>query len=105
MSQASTTRRSAGIPALITGILAADARSPSFEEVSQELENIARRPARVSQTDGSNLPQVHALNCLKEIFKNSLLSKTARRSLPSCLQLATSSLESEVYVGVQFGHF
>ncbi|KAJ0118339.1 hypothetical protein J7T55_009122 [Diaporthe amygdali] len=95
--QRSTTRRSAGIPALITAILASNADSPSFEHVMRTLEEIAQRPAWVSETDGSSLPQVHAFNSLKEVFKSSLLSKKAERYLPECLQLATNSLKSEVW--------
>jgi hypothetical protein len=96
-AQRSTTRRSAGIPALITAILASNATSPSFEQVIRTLEEIAQRPALVSETDGSNLPQVHAFNSLKEVFKTSLLSKKAERYLPECLELATNSLKAEVW--------
>lgn len=95
--QRSTTRRSAGIPALITGLLSANASSPSFQEVIRTLQDIARKPALVSETDGTNLPQVHAFNCLKEVFKSSLLSKKAELYLPECLQLATNSLKAEVW--------
>lgn len=96
-AQRSTTRRSAGIPALITAILASNATSPSFEQVIRTLEEIAKRPALVSETDGSNLPQVHAFNSLKEVFKTSLLSKKAERYLLGCLELATNSLKAEVW--------
>lgn len=95
--QRSTTRRSAGIPALMTGILASNADSPSFQEVMRTLQDIAAAPARVSETDGSNLPQVHAFNCIKEVFKSSLLSNDAEMYLAECLQLATTSLKSEVW--------
>lgn len=97
LTQRSTTRRSAGIPSLITGILSSNADSPSFQEVIRTLQNIAAEPARVTQTDGSSLPQVHAFNCLKEIFKSSILSKNAELYLSECLELATASLKSEVW--------
>ncbi|PSR75256.1 putative death-receptor fusion protein-domain-containing protein [Coniella lustricola] len=96
-TQRSTTRRSAGVPALMTGILASNANAPSFQEVMKTLQQIAAVPAHVTETDGSNLPQVHAFNCLKEVFKSSLLSKSAESYLAECLQLATSSLRSEVW--------
>ncbi|KAK8114995.1 hypothetical protein PG999_007064 [Apiospora kogelbergensis] len=96
-SQASTTRRSAGIPALIVGILSANAENPSFPTVMEKLRNIAQEPALISQTDGSNLPQVHALNCIKDIFKSSYLSKRAEPYLTESLQLAATSLRSEVW--------
>jgi hypothetical protein len=95
-SQASTTRRSAGIPPLIAGILATNSASPSFDEVILTLEAIAKRPARIAETDGSNLPQVHAHNCLREVFHSSLLRKKAEGYLAMTLHLAVRSLKSEV---------
>ena len=95
-TQASTTRRSAGIPSLIGGILAANSSSPSFDEVFSTLEDIARKPVRIVETDGSNLPQVHALNSLRDIFRSSLLSKRAEAYLARTLHLAATSLKSEV---------
>lgn len=99
-SQGSTTRRSAGIPSLITGVLSANATEPSFEAVVERLMAIAATPAHTSETDGSKLPQVHAFNCLKEIYKNSLLASTGNKSekyLPQCLELAANGLRSEVW--------
>lgn len=99
-AQASTTRRSAGIPSLMTGILSANASKPSFEQVMERLLEIARIEARVAGTDRTNLPQVHAYNCLKDIFKSSLLTSMGNKSdqyLPDCLELAASALRSEVW--------
>ncbi|KAI0440175.1 putative death-receptor fusion protein-domain-containing protein [Xylaria telfairii] len=96
-TQGSTTRRSAGIPAIIVGILASKTDNPSFNEVIVKLQEIGRKPAFVSETDGSNLAQVHALNCLKDIFKTSFLSPRAEPYLTDCLQLAALSLQSEVW--------
>ncbi|KAI1312154.1 putative death-receptor fusion protein-domain-containing protein [Xylaria venustula] len=96
-TQGSTTRRSAGIPAIIVGILASKSEKPSFEDVIVKLQEIGRQPAFISQTDGSNLAQVHALNCLKDIFKTSFLSPRAEPYLTDCLQLAALSLQSEVW--------
>ncbi|KAK3375057.1 putative death-receptor fusion protein-domain-containing protein [Podospora didyma] len=97
MTQASTTRRSAGIPSLIAAILSANAESPSFAEVFNTLGDIGKKTVRLSETDGSNLPQVHALNCLREIFRSALLSKKAENFLGETLQLAADSLKSEVW--------
>jgi hypothetical protein len=99
-AQVSTTRRSAGIPSLMTGLLSANASSPAFEDVMEKLIEIAGKEAWVRETDGSNLPQVHAFNCLKDIFKNSLLTSTGNKSekyLPECLELAANGLKSEVW--------
>ncbi|KAF9769372.1 hypothetical protein IL306_013219 [Fusarium sp. DS 682] len=99
-AQVSTTRRSAGIPAMMTGVLSANASNPSFEQVMSKLMEIASQEARVTETDGSNLPQVHAYNCLKEIFKSSYLTAMGNKSekfLPQCLELAANGLKSELW--------
>ncbi|KAL0767562.1 hypothetical protein CaCOL14_009800 [Colletotrichum acutatum] len=98
-SQASTTRRSAGIPAMITGIVSANAPQPSFDVVIEELVAIARKPAFNSESDGSKLPQVHALNCLKDMFKSSFITQLGKSAphIPQCLDLAAGSLKSEVW--------
>ncbi|KAK1675671.1 putative death-receptor fusion protein-domain-containing protein [Colletotrichum godetiae] len=98
-SQASTTRRSAGIPAMITGIVSANASQPSFDAVIEELVAIARKPAFNSESDGSKLPQVHALNCLKDMFKSSFITQLGKSAphIPQCLNLAAGSLKSEVW--------
>ncbi|KAJ2965827.1 hypothetical protein NQ176_g10433 [Zarea fungicola] len=93
-SQVSTTRRSAGIPSLITGVLSANATNPSFDSVMETLMRIASIEAQVTEIDETQLPQVHAYNCLKEIFKNSLLTSIGNKSeayLPQCLELAASA--------------
>lgn len=95
--QASTTRRSAGIPALITGILSANSSSLAFEGVISELTALAHQPILLSDKDETCLPQVHAMNCLKEIFKSSALGKRSESHIPECLQLAATSLKSKMY--------
>ncbi|KAH6849766.1 putative death-receptor fusion protein-domain-containing protein [Chaetomium sp. MPI-CAGE-AT-0009] len=97
MTQASTTRRSAGIPSLIAAVLTANAASPSFDEVYGTLEEIGKKAVSMAETDGSNLPQVHALNSLRDIFRSSLLSKKAEGYLARTLHLAATSLKSEVW--------
>jgi hypothetical protein len=94
--QASTTRRSAGIPALMTSILSANSDKPSFQDVMSELKALARMPVQLSEKDETNLPQVHAMNCLKEIFKSSSLGKKPEGHIADCLQLAADSLNSDV---------
>lgn len=83
---------------MITGILSANPQSPSFEKVMADLIDIAGKEARVTETDGSNLPQVHALNCLKDIFKSSHLAQMGKveSHIPPGLELAAGCLKSEV---------
>lgn len=80
----------------MAGILSSMAEHPSFHDVINILQRIARQPAVVTQNDGSHLPQVHALNCLKDIFKSSPLSNMAEGYLTECLELAANSLKSDV---------
>jgi hypothetical protein len=94
--QSSTTRRSAGIPALMTGILSANSKHPSFEYVMTELKSLALKPIKISETDETSLSQVHAMNSLKEIFKSSTLGRRAESHIAECLAIATSSLNSEM---------
>lgn len=98
IEQASTTRRSAGIPALITGILSSNAQDPSFDDVMADLMRLAKQPTTASEEDQTNLYQVHSINCLKEIFKSSILGKRAEGYIAKCLQLAVDSLSSDMYV-------
>jgi Putative death-receptor fusion protein (DUF2428) len=53
-------------------------------------------PVQFSEKDETNLPQVHAMNCLKEIFKSSSLGKKPESHIADCLQLAADSLNSDV---------
>lgn len=92
----STTRRSAGIPALITGIMVANAKAPAFGEIVNRLKSIATEPAYQSPTDGTSLPQVHAMNSLKDMFKSSALGRKAESHIGGCLQIAVDSLRSEM---------
>lgn len=64
-----------------------------------ELMKISQMQARISAKDETSLPQVHAHNCLREIFKSSVLTLLGNKSekyLPTCLELAANSLKSEV---------
>lgn len=81
---------------MMTSILSADSDTPAFQDVMSELMSLARRPVELSEKDETNLPQVHAINCLKEIFKSSSLGKRAESYIAECLQLAADSLNSQM---------
>jgi hypothetical protein len=80
----------------MTGILSANAQKPPFQDVMAELKLLAARPVEVSEVDVTNLPQVHAMNCLKEIFRSSTLGKRSENHIADCLQIAADSLSSEM---------
>lgn len=61
-----------------------------------KLKLIARQPALQSAMDETNLPQVHAMNSLKETFKSSILGRRAENHIGDCLQIAVESLKSEM---------
>ncbi|CUS11994.1 unnamed protein product [Tuber aestivum] len=96
----SITRRSAGLPSLIVGIVIADPRPdrPLLRSTFEKLEEFARLPAVLS-TEGSkvNLPQVHALNCLKVMFVDSRLSSASQEFLGRGLELSVGCFASEVW--------
>ena len=94
--QTSTTRRSAGIPILLTSILSANAEEPAFHDVMTELVSLAKRQVQLSIKEETSLPQVHAMNCLKEIFKSSALGNKTEPYIAECLKLAADNLTSEV---------
>ncbi|KAK7544770.1 putative death-receptor fusion protein-domain-containing protein [Phyllosticta citribraziliensis] len=92
------TRRSAGLPSLVTGILSAAPEGPLFNRVMGDLEaEASNEPTENANIDGSHLPQVHALNCLKDVFTNTKLSQVSEPHMGEGLSLAASKLESNVW--------
>jgi hypothetical protein len=92
------TRRSGGIPALMVGIVAAAPDGPLFKRAMAELQAEGDKEVVDARMDGNRLPQVHALNCLKDIFTNSKLGEASEPYIGGCLNLAASKLESNVFV-------
>src|SRR5947209_19941794 len=68
------TRRSAGIPAILAGLLI-PSTVEDFTEVTHMLMSLAREEEALSSSteldEHPRLPQVHAMNCLREIFTRS----------------------------------
>jgi hypothetical protein len=94
---AALTRRSAGLPALVTGILAAQTMCKDFSKVINDLQNIANEPVEVlSDNQDIRLPQVHALNCLKDIFSSTRLGPATEAHVEQTLLIAISSLDKDV---------
>ncbi|KIX05824.1 uncharacterized protein Z518_03796 [Rhinocladiella mackenziei CBS 650.93] len=92
------TRRSAGLPAMITGLLSPIDHS-FFSSAISDLVDIAQRPcaASLDALGEARLPQVHALNCLKEIMTNSRFSAVVIQFLARILELAATCLSSKVW--------
>lgn len=93
------TRRSAGIPALMTALLAAEVQPGGvlFPRAMRDLVAETLVEAQSVNIEESRLPQVHALNCIKEIFTTSKLSVASEGYIGQGLELAARTLNSEIW--------
>lgn len=91
------TRRSAGLPALMCGLLIGDQYGKLFPRAVRDLETIARLPLDPSSYHEGSLPQVHAMNCLKDILKNAKLAEQSEQYTLGALQLAADALPSRAW--------
>lgn len=97
-SASKLTRRSAGLPALVTGILASDPGTLFFKQALNELHDISRLPVEYNKDQQYlELPQVHAMNCLKDIFTNTKLGQYTERSIMPALTLSAERLGSPIW--------
>lgn len=101
----SITRRSGGLPILISAILVAESDVQSFELTKialSQLVALAEAPLDVSGMDAIepakwDLPQVHAQNAMRAIFIESRLSKASFEYLESAFAVAIKGFCSDVY--------
>ncbi|KAK5745012.1 hypothetical protein LTR17_001763 [Elasticomyces elasticus] len=91
------TRRSAGLPALLCGILVADRDGTLIKQAFDDLEAIARTLVASEAEQEGSLPQVHAMNCLKDVLKNSRLAEASENYVPVALKLAADALQSSAW--------
>ncbi|EEA27348.1 HEAT repeat protein [Talaromyces marneffei ATCC 18224] len=92
------TRRSAGLPALVTGICISKSGDPLFGKIMNDLQDIARTPAaQASSYNELSLPQVHAMNCLKDILATSKLTSNTENYIMPVLRLGADSLSSPIW--------
>lgn len=97
-SASKLTRRSAGLPALVTGILVSDPGTPFFKQALNELHHIARLPVEYDrERQYLELPQVHAMNCLKDIFTNTKLGPYTEPFIMPALTLSAERLGSPIW--------
>ncbi|TQS37652.1 hypothetical protein Golomagni_01867 [Golovinomyces magnicellulatus] len=94
-TQVSTTRRSAGIPSIITAIIAVLPKS-EFEKTINKLLQITRNEIN-SNVDQEQLPQVHALNSLKEIVKSVTTSSKVDAHISACFEVVGQCLNSPAW--------
>jgi hypothetical protein len=85
---------------LISGILAAEqpAGGPIFIRAFRDIVDEASQDAQSTNIEESRLPQVHALNSIKEIFTTSKLSAASEAYIGEGLGLAARTINSSMYV-------
>ncbi|KAF7567911.1 DUF2428 multi-domain protein [Pyrenophora tritici-repentis] len=93
------TRRSAGIPAAMSALLAAEPQPGGklFPRAMKDLIAETLVEAQSANIEESRLPQVHALNCIKEIFTTSKLSVASEAYIGQGLELAAKTLNSHIW--------
>ena len=92
------TRRSGGLPFLLTNILSTekDKNHPKLKNVFNQLFEIANLPIKDHQ-DRLDLPQINAFNCIKAIFIESTLSTSCQPFISSALQLSFKYFTSDIW--------
>lgn len=95
------TRRSGGLPYLITAVLTAEIESnPRLDLITKtfnNLLNIAKLPAISDGDEKMDLPQVHAFNCIKVLFIEANLSSRSAHFIEPALELSIVSFSSDVW--------
>ncbi|KAL5335459.1 putative death-receptor fusion protein-domain-containing protein [Aspergillus crustosus] len=92
------TRRSAGLPALIAGILLSNPGGSLFNQVIRELQDVSHLPAQLGEENQTvELPQVHAMNCLREVFTNARLGPHTEEYLMPALNLSAERMGSPIW--------
>lgn len=62
------------------------------------MQAIADAPVGFSENArGLRLPQVHALNCLKDVFTDALLGQASEPHIADTLEISAGCLESSMY--------
>jgi len=82
---------------MVTGILTAYPNGAFFDKVVRDLQTTASAPLDLAQDRTHiRLPQVHALNCLKDIFTNTRLGPATEIHVEETLIIAVDCLEKDV---------
>ena len=82
---------------MITGILTAFPNDSLFDEAMTELQSTAKFPVKYEgDQDRLRLPQVHALNCLKDVFTNTFLGPPSEQYLERTLNLSVDCLSHDM---------
>lgn len=93
------TRRSGGLPFLITAVLSAetDPGKPLLRQTFNNLYAIAKSPAVSLSEEKMDLPQVHAFNCIKALFVETELSSSSAYFVDQALELSITSFSHPIW--------
>lgn len=80
----------------MVGIVIADVNKGNlYQKAMQDLAIEATKPVDESVEQAGGLSQVHAMNCMKDMFRNSKLGERSEAHVPEALGLAANCLSSE----------
>jgi hypothetical protein len=89
------TRRSAGIPSIMAGILGADLNGPLFDRAMKDLNKIS--VSAVDETKVAWFPQVHAMNCIRLILTQTNFASATEPYIIPALDSASHCLKSSAW--------
>ena len=92
----SVTRRSAGIPAILVGLISSTSSNDLLDLSFKDLANIASGAILDSESAAADLPQVHAMNSLRSLFMTTRLNDRTDKYIVPAMELAVPCLESQV---------
>lgn len=97
-------RRSGGLPYLLTGILTGEKKKPDNTKNSELMGTAFTQLFRISSVEYipnadevMDIPQVHAFNCIKHIFIDSQLADESVSYVNQALQLALKNFTNETW--------
>jgi len=77
--------------------MAANSKTLPFDDIMIKLIALAKQPIRDSDIDDTHYHQVHAMNSIREVFRNGFLGKYSEPYLSQCLNLTIDCLQSPRY--------
>ena len=83
---------------MIVGILVATSEGPRSDRIFTALLDVASIAVDAGSGGTARLPQVHALNCLKDAFTDTRLASMSEAYASTSLTIAARCLDSEVLV-------
>jgi hypothetical protein len=82
---------------MITGLLAASTHTNLLDRTIIELVRQSNMPVDQTHAYGDALPQVHALNCIRAIFRSPALRANSEKHISDILALAVDCIGSDVW--------